>query len=149
MLASLFARTSQGISYPNLYRNSAASLLARLIDALPSAIEPVTAQPTEGEILKTCDTDEGSISLSCKTSSVCQLRKQTNCSPNTNTTYRYFLLRQYDSAVFASDPKRCDVGGCDCLESVFCCNERVRFNFSTGVGNTNQLGTTFPGLRRL
>ena len=51
MFASRFARTSQGISYPNLYLNSAASPLARLTDARASAIEPVMTQPTEGESL--------------------------------------------------------------------------------------------------
>lgn len=65
MFASLFARTSQGISYPYLYLNSAASPLARSTEALASAIEPVITQPTDGEILKTCETEEGSINLSC------------------------------------------------------------------------------------
>ena len=64
ILASLLASTSHGISYPNLYRNSAASPLARSTDARASAIDPVITQPTEGESLKMCDTDDGSISLS-------------------------------------------------------------------------------------
>src|SRR5271163_4246923 len=64
MLASLLARTSQGISYPYLYLNSAASPLALVTQALASAMEPVRTHPTEGEILKMCETDDGSISLS-------------------------------------------------------------------------------------
>jgi len=64
MFAILFASTSQGISYPYLYRNSAASPRARLTEALASAIEPVMTHPTDGESLKTWDTDDGSISLS-------------------------------------------------------------------------------------
>lgn len=64
MFASLFARTSHGISYPFLYLNSAASPLALLTDALASAIDPVMTQPTEGDILKICETDDGSMSLS-------------------------------------------------------------------------------------
>jgi len=64
MLASLLARTSQGISYPYLYLNSAASPLALVTHALASAMEPVRTHPTEGEILKMCETDAGSISLS-------------------------------------------------------------------------------------
>lgn len=65
MLASLFARTSQGISYPYLYLNSAASPLALVTHALASAMEPVRTHPTDGEILKICETDDGSMSLSC------------------------------------------------------------------------------------
>lgn len=53
MFASLFARTSHGISYPFLYRNSAASPRARSIEALASAIEPVMTAPTDGDILNT------------------------------------------------------------------------------------------------
>ena len=68
MFASLFASTSQGISYPFLYLNSAASPLARLTDARASAIDPVMTQPTEGESLKMCETEDGSMSLSCETS---------------------------------------------------------------------------------
>ncbi len=64
MFANRFANTSQGISYPFLYINSAASLMARLADALPSAIDPVMTHPTDGESLKIWDTDDGSISLS-------------------------------------------------------------------------------------
>lgn len=66
MFASRFANTSQGISYPFLYMNSAASPIALLADALPSAIEPVMTHPTDGESLKMWDTEEGSISLSYK-----------------------------------------------------------------------------------
>ena len=65
MFASLFASTSQGISYPFLYLNSAASPLALLTDARASAMEPVITQPTEGESLKMCETEDGSMSLSC------------------------------------------------------------------------------------
>ena len=65
MFASLFASTSQGISYPFLYLNSAASPLALLTDARASAIDPVMTQPTEGESLKMCETEDGSMSLSC------------------------------------------------------------------------------------
>lgn len=64
MLANLLAKTSHGISYPNLYRNSAASPCARCADALASAIDPVMTQPTDGEIWKMCETEEGSMSLS-------------------------------------------------------------------------------------
>jgi hypothetical protein len=64
MLASLFASTSQGISYPNLYLNSAASPRALVTDALASAMDPVMTHPTDGESLKTYETDDGSISLS-------------------------------------------------------------------------------------
>ena len=64
MLANRFANTSQGISYPFLYMNSAASLIALLADALASAIDPVITHPTDGESLKIWDTDDGSISLS-------------------------------------------------------------------------------------
>lgn len=49
MFAIRFARTSHGISYPNLYLNSAASPLARITDALASAIDPVMTQPTDGD----------------------------------------------------------------------------------------------------
>lgn len=65
MFASRFANTSQGISYPFLYMNSAASLIALLADALASAIDPVMTHPTDGESLKTWETDDGSMSLSC------------------------------------------------------------------------------------
>ena len=64
MLANRLARTSQGISYPNLYRNSAASPCALDADARASAIDPVITQPTDGESLKMYDTDDGSINLS-------------------------------------------------------------------------------------
>lgn len=64
MFESRFARTSHGISYPNLYRNSAASPRARLTAALASAIDPVITQPTDGDSLKTWETEDGSISLS-------------------------------------------------------------------------------------
>lgn len=64
MFAKRFAKTSHGISYPFLYLNSAASLLALITDARASAIEPVMTQPTDCEILKTYDTEEGSMSLS-------------------------------------------------------------------------------------
>lgn len=64
MFASRFASTSQGISYPFLYLNSAASPLALLTDARASAIDPVITQPTEGESLKMCETEDGSMSLS-------------------------------------------------------------------------------------
>ena len=64
MFASLLAKTSQGISYPYLYLNSAASPRALVTHALASAMEPVRTQPTDGEILKICETDEGSMSLS-------------------------------------------------------------------------------------
>jgi hypothetical protein len=64
MFANLLANTSHGISYPNLYLNSAASPLALVTQALASAIEPVKTQPTDGEILKMCETEDGSISLS-------------------------------------------------------------------------------------
>ena len=70
MFANRFANTSQGISYPFLYINSAASLMARLADALPSAIDPVMTHPTDGESLKIWDTDDGSISLSYTTKHV-------------------------------------------------------------------------------
>jgi len=53
MFASRFASTSQGISYPNLYLNSAASPLALVTDARASAIDPVITQPTDGESLYT------------------------------------------------------------------------------------------------
>jgi hypothetical protein len=65
MFANLLANTSHGISYPNLYLNSAASPRARSTEARASAMEPVMTQPTEGEILKTWETEEGSINLSC------------------------------------------------------------------------------------
>lgn len=64
MFANRFANTSQGISYPFLYMNSAASLIALLADALASAIDPVMTHPTDGESLKIWDTDDGSMSLS-------------------------------------------------------------------------------------
>jgi hypothetical protein len=51
MLAIRLANASQGISYPNLYLNSAASPLARVTDARASAIDPVITQPTDGESL--------------------------------------------------------------------------------------------------
>jgi hypothetical protein len=51
MFANRFANTSQGISYPNLYLNSAASPRARLTEARASAIDPVMTQPTDGESL--------------------------------------------------------------------------------------------------
>ena len=65
ILAILFARASQGISYPNLYRNSAASPIALCTEALASAMEPVITQPTEGDSWKIWETDDGSMSLSC------------------------------------------------------------------------------------
>lgn len=64
MFASRLARTSQGISYPFLYLNSAASPLALSAEARASAIEPVMTHPTDGESLKICETEEGSINLS-------------------------------------------------------------------------------------
>ena len=70
MFANRFAKTSHGISYPFLYLNSAASLLALVTDARASAIDPVMTQPTDDEILKTYDTDEGSMSLSLRVSEV-------------------------------------------------------------------------------
>jgi hypothetical protein len=73
MLASRFASTSQGISYPYLYLNSAASPLALVTHALASAIEPVRTQPTDGEILKMCETEEGSMSLSCVGRNISQI----------------------------------------------------------------------------
>ena len=68
MFANLFANTSQGISYPFLYLNSAASPLALLTEARASAIDPVMTQPTEGDSLKIWETEDGSMSLSCKQS---------------------------------------------------------------------------------
>lgn len=76
MFASLFANTSQGISYPFLYLNSAASPLALLTDALASAIDPVMTQPTEGESLKICETEDGSMSLSWETLALLLITKQ-------------------------------------------------------------------------
>jgi hypothetical protein len=64
MLAKRLARASHGISYPNLYLKSAASDWARCEKARASAMEPVMTQPTDGEIWKMCETDEGSMSLS-------------------------------------------------------------------------------------
>lgn len=52
IFANRFAKTSHGISYPYLYRNSAASPRALLTDALASAIDPVMTHPTDGESLK-------------------------------------------------------------------------------------------------
>jgi len=65
MFARRFESTSHGISYPYLYLNSAASPLARVTDALASAIEPVMTQPTDGERVKMYVTEAGSSSLSC------------------------------------------------------------------------------------
>ncbi len=115
MLASLLASTSHGISYPNLYRNSAASPLARSTDARASAIDPVITQPTEGDSLKICETDDGSISLSC-----CAASAQISHTQDSRSTYWDFLLRQYHSAVLASDPNRCNIGGSDSFEGILC-----------------------------
>jgi len=68
MLAILLAKASQGISYPNLYLNSAASPIALCTEALASATEPVITQPTDGDSWKMWDTDEGSMSLSYSSS---------------------------------------------------------------------------------
>lgn len=79
MFASRFASTSQGISYPFLYLNSAASPLALLTDARASAIDPVITQPTEGESLKMCETEDGSMSLSF---TPCNVRALLDVEPN-------------------------------------------------------------------
>lgn len=88
MFAILFASTSHGISYPYLYRNSAASPLARITDARASAIEPVMTHPTPGESLYTYDTDDGSISLSC----VAKIQYPARPPKDVQPTYRYLLL---------------------------------------------------------
>lgn len=92
MLASRFARASAGISYPNLYRNSAASPWARWANALASAIDPVMTQPTEGEIWKMWDTEAGSISLSYVASISIWQNRSSLQSPETSMTYRNLLL---------------------------------------------------------
>lgn len=65
MFAIRLASASTGISYPYLYLNSAASDCARWASGLASAMAPVMTQPTDCEIWKMCETDEGSMSLSC------------------------------------------------------------------------------------
>lgn len=114
MFASLFARTSQGISYPFLYLNSAASPLALLTDARASAIDPVITQPTDGDSLKMCDTEEGSISLSSKTLTLVIILEVLGAS-----THWYFLLREHYRAALPSNSDRCDVGSSDGFEGVF------------------------------
>ena len=100
MLANRLAKTSQGISYPFLYLNSAVSALARITEARASAMEPVMTQPTDEESLKTCDTEEGSISLSCSLSSAWGGQRISSWYLSDG----HFLLRQNHGAVFASDP---------------------------------------------
>lgn len=116
MLASRLARASQGISYPYLYLNSAASLRARSTQARASAIDPVITQPTDGEILKMCVTDEGSMSLSCRRRNLA-LALQT--VPMKSVTYRDFLLRDDDSAILPANSYRGDICGCDRFEGIF------------------------------
>ena len=65
MFAIRLASASTGISYPYLYLNSAASDCARCARGLASAIDPGMTHPTDGEIWKMWETDEGSSSLSC------------------------------------------------------------------------------------
>lgn len=116
MLARRFASASAGISYPYLYRNSAASPCALCAKALASAMEPVMTQPTEGEILKMWETEAGSISLSCKACQ-CEPRSEDSIKP-----YGNLFLRQNHGAIFSADAYRHDVCCCNCLESVLCCS---------------------------
>jgi hypothetical protein len=115
-LAILFARASQGISYPNLYLNSAASPIALWTEALASAMEPVITQPTEGDSLKMWDTEEGSMSLSYGTS-ILVLRLKIEMEGG--LPYRDLLLRQYNRTVLSSDTNRHDIRSSDGLEGIF------------------------------
>ena len=72
-------------------------------------------QPTEGEILKTYDTDDGSMSLSFVA------RCQNLANPRLkDSTYGHLLLREHDGAALSSDAYRGDVCSCNGLERIFC-----------------------------
>lgn len=70
--------------------------------------------PTDGEILKICDTEAGSINLSC---GLCQ--KGRNDIRLRLPTYRDLLLRQDHGTVLPSHPDRCDICSGDSLEGIF------------------------------
>ncbi len=77
-------------------------------------MEPVMTQPTEGEIWKMCDTDDGSISLSCGLVSSSSWSKRKD-----KQTYGNFLLRQDYGAVFAAHPDGHDIGRRNSFEGIF------------------------------
>lgn len=70
-------------------------------------MDPVTTQPTDGEILKIWETDDGSISLSYQRFSFI-LRGAAS-----GRTNRHFLLGENDGAILASDADGRDICGSD------------------------------------
>lgn len=74
--------------------------------------------PTDGEIWKMWETEEGSISLSCVGVSITALSSQVRRSGP--IAYGNLLLRQYYGAVLATESYRHDVRSCDGLEGVLC-----------------------------
>lgn len=88
-------------------------------------MEPVMTQPTEGEIWKMWDTDDGSISLSWGHRVSTGRYKQPCCDGWPWTwliAYGDLLLGQDDGAVLAPDAYRHDVGSRDSLEGILCIN---------------------------
>lgn len=81
-------------------------------------------QPTEGDIWKMCDTEAGSISLSCVSGQRCLARLRRSRG-RARMTYWDLLLRQDDSTILASDAYGHDVGGGDGLEGIFYSNHNA------------------------
>ncbi len=71
-------------------------------------------QPTDGESLKTCVTDLGSINLSWVT---LKMAVEKTFGHYTN---RHFLLRNHDGAILPPNPYRGNVGRGDGFEGIFC-----------------------------
>lgn len=119
ILAILLARASHGISYPYLYLNSAASPIALCTEALASAMEPVMTQPTDGDNWNMCETDDGSMSLSCITQYISSALGMVVewCGI---ISYRNLLLRQDNSTILSSHSNRHDICRCDSFECIFC-----------------------------
>lgn len=70
-------------------------------------------QPTDGDNLKTCVTEDGSINLSC-------LFVRSMLTVEAGGTYRDFLLRQHNCAVLSPHPNGGNVGCGNGLERIFC-----------------------------
>lgn len=77
-------------------------------------------QPTEGEILKTCETEDGSMSLSYEWVSWFACAGEPSA-----TTHSNFLLGQHNGTVLASHTDRGDVGRRDSLECIFYSADRL------------------------
>src|SRR5690242_10812414 len=120
-------------------------------------MEPVMTQPTDGDSLKMCETDDGSMSLSYAMASVLYY-----CFLCIDATYRNLLLRDNHGAVLAPHSQRCDVRCRDCLECILCtaavlAGVHERRLASCGAGQlssmrvwwgTYRLGIDDPGQRR-